>query len=339
MGYLCVGLVAGLLLTPERRLLGRRNFWFGVGIAALLFLPHILWEFAHGFPSIEFMRNATLQKNALITPWAFLLGQFDETGKAGALLWLLGLLYGFVHPEGRQYRFIGWMYVAIFVLMISTRAKVYYLTPIYPALIALGAVHLEKWLRRISWRWLRAAAFAPVLGFGLLSLPFALPVLPVETFIRYQRFLGATPPQEERKAMGILPQYYADMFGWVEMVQTVAAAYDSLSPREREVAAISMNNYGEAAAIDFFGPRYGLPKAISGHNNYWLWGPRGHTGEVVIRLGGDEEKMRQIYADVRPVGTFEAAYCMPYENHQVVYVCRRRHVSLPDDWKNWKHFE
>lgn len=138
--------------------------------------------------------------------------------------------------------------------------------------------------------------------------------------------------------MGLLPQYYADMFGWEKMVAGIAAAYDSLSPQEKRVAALMMNNYGEAAAIDFFGRRYGLPKAISGHNNYWLWGPRGLTGEVVIRLGGDEARMRQTYADVRRVGAFHDDYGMPYEN-QSIYVCRKRHVALSQAWEGFKAFQ
>jgi hypothetical protein len=339
IGFLCIGLVAGMLLTPMRRHLTGRWFWSGAVIAALLFLPHVLWEVAHGFPSIEFMRNAALEKNAPITAWSFLLGQFDATGEAAAALWILGLFYCFVPRNGRRYRFVGWMYVAIFVLMVAGHAKAYYLSPVYPTLLAFGALHLETWARQRRWRWIKPFAFVPIVAIGVVNLPFAMPVLPVDTFIRYQSRLGATPSTEERQEMGALPQYYADMFGWEKMVATIAAAYQGLSPEEREVAAIVMDNYGEAGAIDFFGPRHGLPKAICGHNNYWIWGPRDRTGEVIIRLGGNEERMRQAYADFQRVGTFTDEYCMPYENNKPVYVCRRRHIPLSHNWEIWKHFE
>jgi hypothetical protein len=339
IGFLCIGLAAGLLLTPERRYLARPWLWLGAAIASALFLPHALWEVAHRFPSLEFMRNAALEKNAPITPWGFLLGQFDQTGKGGSVVWLMGLLFCFAHREGRRYRLFGWMYVAIFTVMAMGHAKAYYLSPICPALMAFGAVGIEAWSRERRWTWMKPLAFALVLGFGIVSVPFALPVLPVETFIRYQRFLGVTPAQEEREAMGALPQYYADMLGWETMVAAIAAAYDSLSPQEKKVTALSMNNYGEAGAIDFFGARYGLPKAICGHNNYWLWGPRGLTGEVVIRLGGDEKKMRESYADVRRAGVFHAEHCMPYEDNQPIYVCRKRHIPLTQVWAGFKHFE
>jgi hypothetical protein len=338
IGFLCIGLAGGLLITRERRLLRSRWPWLAAGLAVLIFLPHVLWEWQHGFPTIEFMRNAEETKNIQMTPWHFLLSQFDETGRAAAVLWVLGLVYCLLHRDAKLYRLFGWMYLVIFAFMVTRNAKAYYLTPIYPLLWAFGAVGLEKFAERRGRRWLAPVAVGLLVLSGMISLPFALPVLPVDTFIAYQRMLGATPPQEERQEMGALPQYYADMFGWPAMVGAIAAAYDSLTPSEQSSCAILMNNYGEAGAVDFFGRDRNLPKAISGHNNYWLWGPRGLTGEVVIRLGGDVEKMRANYAEVRQVGVFHDDYCMPYEN-QPVFVLKRRHASLAQDWPSFKHYE
>jgi hypothetical protein len=123
------------------------------------------------------------------------------------------------------------------------------------------------------------------------------------------------------------------------MVAAIADAYRLLDPEEQAKCSIFCNNYGEAGAVDFYGPRYGLPKAISGHNNYWIWGPRGAEGEVVIRLGGSIEAMREAYENVVQAGVFRDEYCMPYENDQPIWICRSRHTSLKHDWANFKHFE
>jgi hypothetical protein len=147
------------------------------------------------------------------------------------------------------------------------------------------------------------------------------------------------PSTPEKKQLSRLPQFYADMFGWEKMAAAVADAYNTLSPDEKTKCAILVNNYGEAGAIDFFGRRYNLPKAISGHNNYWLWGPRNATGEIVIRMSGSKETILKSYREVIQVGLFNDAYCMPYENNMPVWICRNRVTPLKDDWVQFKHYE
>jgi hypothetical protein len=206
-------------------------------------------------------------------------------------------------------------------------------------LFALGGVALEKFLIGFRRRWLRPVVLSLVFLSGILLAPFAIAVLPVESFIAYSRLLGAAPSTPEKKELGRLPQHFADMFGWEKMAAVVAAAYDTLAPAERAQCAILARNYGEAGAIDFFGPKYGLPGAISGHNNYWLWGPRGATGEVVIRLGGSPELMKKSYRDLIQAGRFHDDYCMPYENDLAVWVLKGRRTPLSADWAEFKAYE
>jgi hypothetical protein len=339
IGFFCIGLFFGLLLTHQRKQLLSKWFWLGGAIACIIFLPHIIWEIRNQVPSLEFMHNASEHKNAPISPLEFFLGQFREIGFSNAILWLPGLYYFFFHKDGKKYRLLGWMYVAIFAVMITHNMKVYYLSPIYPVLLAGGALYLEMCIKRIGSRWLKPVlVYNAVIG-GLIAAPFAVPVLPVETFIQYQKFLGLTPQQNERSKVGVLPQYYADMFGWENMVYVIAQAYHSLSPEEQAHCAILTNNYGEAGAVDLLGGRYNLPKAISGHNNYWIWGPRDATGKVVIRLGGSIETIRETYSEVYQSGTIKNDYSMPYESDLPVYICKGRHASLQDDWAEFKHFE
>jgi hypothetical protein len=180
------------------------------------------------------------------------------------------------------------------------------------------------------------AAIVLVIG-GAITAPYVLPILPPETFIRYARVMHLEPPRTENHRMGPLPQQYADMFGWPEMAAAVARAYDTLTPEEKTKCAIFAQNYGQAGAIDHFGPAYGLPNAISGHQSYFLWGPRGATGEVLIVLDDDRETLEQLFADVRPAGEVTHPYSMPYE-HWTIHICRKPKVSMNELWpkvKKW----
>ena len=168
----------------------------------------------------------------------------------------------------------------------ATHGKTYYPSGIYPTLLAFGALRIEEWFKNAL---ARGAMLTGVVTLGCLAAPLTLPILPVDVFLRYQKAIGFTPSAGERQVLGVLPQYYADMFGWREMAEQIAGVYRALPPEDRAHAVFYGENYGEAAAIDVFGPSLGLPPAIAGANNYCLLGgPRGHDGEeVIIIIGGD----------------------------------------------------
>lgn len=179
---------------------------------------------------------------------------------------------------------------------------------------------------------------------ALVALPFALPVLPVEKFIRYERILGMTPKAEERSALGALPQDYADQFGWEEMVKTVAEIYHGLPKAEQDSCVIYVRNYGEAAAIDFFGKRYGLPNALCAHNSYWYWGPGTKTGNIAIIFGNtldaraSLENLRAAYRQVELAATTKCDYCMPFENDRAIFICRGMRTTFQDIWPRERFF-
>jgi hypothetical protein len=172
---------------------------------------------------------------------------------------------------------------------------------------------------------------------NLIALPMALPVFPPATMARYVAWLGVEV-KDERSKTGRLPQFYADRFGWETMVATVATVYRSLPTEERAKCAIFAENYGEAGAIDFLGPRYGLPKSISGHNNYWLWGPRDYSGEVVIVIGGDLADEERSFAQVETAATVKSENAMPFESDLPVYICRKLRKPLKTVWPSVKKF-
>ncbi|HEV8200240.1 MAG TPA: hypothetical protein VGS03_09480 [Candidatus Polarisedimenticolia bacterium] len=212
--------------------------------------------------------------------------------------------------------------------------------------MAAGGCAVEVMARRRRLGWLKPLTVAAVVLFGFVAMPFAIPVLPVEKFIAWQKALGQTPKAQERNALADLPQYYADMFGWEETVAKVAAIYQSLTPEEQRHTAIYARNYGEAAAVDFFGARYGLPRATCGHNNYWYWGPPPDDTQVLIVFGNSNDPTAAL-ADLRRPDRCEEAtledvttceHCMPFESRRPLLVCRRPRFTLRQIWPGEKNF-
>jgi len=205
-------------------------------------------------------------------------------------------------------------------------------------LFAAGAIGLERIThgRRIG-DWARIIYVALVIAVGALLLPFSTPVLSPEDYLRYQKTLGIQPPAFENQRNGPLPQWYADEFGWPEMVEKVARVYNSLPPEERARTAIFSNGWGEAAAVDFYGPQFGLPMAISKHNSYWIWGPRDYDGSTVIilRSGGRDEP--SLFESVESVGRVEHPYSRRDEYFDIL-LCRGLKKKLKDIWPGLKEF-
>jgi len=340
MGFFLIGLGVGLLLTPQRKQLLSKWFWMGAVLGGLMVVPHLLWEARNGFPTAEFIHNVTYLKNRPTTAWEFFLGQFREVG----ILWLFGLAFTFVHKPARTFRFFGFMYLAVFLLMAFQNSKAYYLSPIYPIFFASAGCMIASLSTRSLLGWLRPVALTLVLAYGVVSTPFTIPILPVDTYVSYQRFLGVTVEREERGPAGILPQHYADMFGWPEMVDTVARVYESLPPEERAKCMIYVRNYGEAGAIDFFGAERGLPQATCTHNSYWFWKPQSWTGEVAIIFGTSNDTtecfndLRQLFDRVELSAVTRCDYAMPYENLRPIFICRGAKLTLEQLWERDKHF-
>jgi hypothetical protein len=172
---------------------------------------------------------------------------------------------------------------------------------------------------------------------GAVLAPIGLPVMPPDAFLRYMDTLGIPLPRTERSHTAALPQHYADQFGWEEMVAEVARIYHSLPPEERAKTAIFGDNYGQAGAVDFFGPRYGLPKAISPHQTYYLWGPRDYTGEIAIVIGSLRSDVEAACEQVEEAAVLNHPYALPYENRPI-YVCRRLKTPLPELWPRLKRW-
>lgn len=332
------GVFAGLLLSSARRQLLTPWPWLGGALAGLIALPHVLWQIRNGWPTLEFIANATADKNIALSPLAFLAEQVVQVHPLTLPVWLGGLVFCLVTREARPFRLFGWAYLAALAVLLAQASKAYYLAPAYPMLFAAGAVAWERWTARRGLGWVRVAFAVLLLVGGIVTAPLAVPVFPEDPYIRYAERLGIQPSSGERHRMGRLPQHFADMHGWPELVETVAKVYNSLPEAERRRCAIFGQNYGEAGAIDLLGGQHGLPDALSAHNNYYLWGPRGFTGECVIVLGDDAPTLSKLFEEVTPVAEHRCADCMPYEE-MTIHLCRRLRVPMAELWPQIKHYD
>jgi hypothetical protein len=332
------GLIVGLLLTPQRRALA--SPWFGIGgvIALLIFLPNLSWNIQHHFPFLELQRNIRHSgRDVRLGPLGFFGQEILSMHPLTLPVWLGGLWFYFFSKPGRPFRVLGWAWVFTAAVIVLLSPRVYYLFPAFPVLFAGGAVTWEKWLVRphLS-RWKFAWVASMVVTAAILA-PLAIPVLPPQTYIRYTKALHLAQPAIETHRLGPLPQIFADQFGWEEMVAVVARVYNELPAEVRPKTAIFARTYGQAGAIDLFGPRYGLPPAISGHQSYFLWGPRDYTGESMIVMAGNPREIESLFASVQKVASVYHPYSMPYQHFDVFY-CRGLRQPLSEIWpqvKTW----
>lgn len=340
MLYFGLAVFIAVLLTPARRYLLTPWPWLGGAIALLFLLPYVIWEVSHGWPTLEFWASYS-EKVDKAGPLEFLIEQIVTMQPPTLPLWLAGLYYYLFSRDGRPYRALGWIYIVLFVLFVVQNARFYFLAPAYPMLFAAGAVALERFVARRNWNWLKPSYVAVLVVSGIVVAPITvLPVLPVETLARITGAAGGDAGvQVETREVGQLPQNFADRFGWENLVATVDRVYEELPAEERDRACILTGNYGEAGAIDFFGPRHGLPGAISGHNSYYIWGPGDCTGEVVISVGVPRERLEEVFGEVEQADTVRCRYCMPDEDNMPVYACREPKIPFKEAWPRFEHYD
>ncbi|HUJ29828.1 MAG TPA: glycosyltransferase family 39 protein [Candidatus Acidoferrum sp.] len=328
-------LIAGLLLTGNQSILRSKWLWLGGLVALALFFPNLLWEARHGWPQIGVVRNAQEYKNVHVGPLRFLAEQVLFLNPASLPVWGAGLAWYFAARDARPSRFLGWSYLIVLAIFIVFDGKTYYVLPAYPVLAAAGGVVWER-AASVPQRRLRAAVVTLLIAGGLATIPFGVPILPVDTFLRYMQAFPGLRIKTERDATAPLPQLYADMFGWRNLAETVARVYRSLPADEQPDCAILGGNYGEAGAIDYYGPALGLPKAISGHNSYFDWGSRNYSGACVILIGERADRYKALFGEVELAAVVQNPHAMPVEQNIVVYVCRKPRAPLSALWPNFK---
>jgi len=337
--WLGAGLAAGLVISPERRVLKTAGPFLAAAIAGLLFAPHLLWQAANGWPTLEFIRNAGADKMAVSSVRQYVFAQLQILGPGSALIALIGFVSLARRSDDRRLSVFVLAWVVIFlILALNGTSRAGYMAPAYTWLFAGGGIAIERWASSRSRVWIPAVAVALIVA-GVSFAPLVLPILPVEQYVRYARAMGIAPSTEERKELAALPQFFADMNGWPSFVQSIEQAAALLPPDARARAAFFGGNYGEAGAVEVLGPGpSGLP-VYSSHNNYWLWGPPPEMVDAIVVITDHPERLASRFEHVTRAGATDCGYCMPYENHRTIYIAWGKRSSWAQLWPALKHYD
>jgi hypothetical protein len=301
MLFLGAAVTLGLLLTPQRKYLFDRWALIGGLVALLIASPYILWQIPRGWPTVEFLAGMRRMVTEQIPSVVFLIGQVFYLHPLNFPIWLAGLGWFFLAKEARPFRVFGWVYVLILVFLLVVKSKIYYFAPVYPVLLAAGAVAIERWVNQRGVRWLKLALPAVLVAGGLAFAPAVLPVLPLDKTDAYLTAATAGLLKNARE----LTNLFHDERGWENQAKVVAEVFHRLSPEEQADCIIFAGNFGEAGAIDFYGPALGLPPATAIHQNYYFWGPPAKSGTVFIFVDGGRDTLERNFGDVQQAATIK----------------------------------
>lgn len=326
-------LVLSLLLSGKWRLVFNKWFVFGSLIAFIIFLPNIIWQMLNGFPSIEFYRNITVDKNVYTPPLEFIKMQLMFMSPINALIWIPGIFYLLISKNLREFRFLGALFLIIFILMLVTgSSRPDRVTFAYPAVFAGGALFFENFIQRYNVLKVLKFLLIFLLYAGLiLFVPLFIPYLTYEQNASYVNFIGINT-ELEKGNKPLLTQLLADRIGWEERVALVNKAYQKLSEDEKKRTIIVGSNYGQAGALEFYGKKYNFPRVVSGHNNYYLWN-KGMLNDKSIAISLEHpDGLHGALEEFESVDTINAVYTNPYvtfhENNLTVFICRNPKIPF-----------
>ncbi|MGH7416574.1 MAG: glycosyltransferase family 39 protein, partial [Candidatus Rokuibacteriota bacterium] len=331
VAFIGLAIVAGVLLSPLRTALLTPWPWLGLASALAVGAPSLVGQIRLGFPVLAQMADLRASQLDRIGPADFFLGQL-LWGPA-VLLAAIGLYGLLAHSALRPFRALGWSCVAAFALLVLLQGKPYYAGPLYPTLFAAGALLFERAAEGLAGEILQVGTVAILLAFAVGTLPLGVPILPPPAMAKYAQALGVEAAVRTNTGeMLSLPQDYADMLGWEEQVATVARVYHTLPDDLRRHAVLVAGNYGEAGALDFYGPRYGLPEVVSPAGSYWFFGPGDRPGRVVITIGVSQDDLRRFFDSVATAATVSHAWSVPEERDLTVNVGTRPRTTLQRLW-------
>jgi 4-amino-4-deoxy-L-arabinose transferase-like glycosyltransferase len=322
IAFLIAGLAIGFVaaLGPFRGrsrprspapLAGGRYLLAAGAVMVVLIAPNIIWQAVYGVPNIGVFRH--LEQFAWTLRLVYWPAQVFYTSIVLAPLWARGLRRLLRDASLRP---TGIAVVVVLGTQFVLGGKPYYPAGIYPLLFAAGAAGLSLTAARVT-RYCIA---------GLLATLVSLPVLPAAA-------MSFRPLQAVNPELG-------EQVGWPREVRLVADVYESLPPAQRARTALLAGNYGQAGAIDHFGPALGLPQAYSGHNNFWLWGPPPAGDTAVVAIGVDPSLLRATFASVRPVARYTNG--LGISNHEegtLVYVATGLRTSWAAAWPAFRHYD
>ena len=328
MAFFGVATVIGLLLTPHRKQLLNKWLWIGGLIALAIVAPGLWWQFEKDWPTLQFIIGMNRGVMARIPRLVFVLGQVVYQNPATLPVWLAGLWFLLFSQAGKPYRIFGWVYAIIFLFMFIVKSKIYYLSPAYPMMLGAGAVAIADAFSKPGHMWARVAAVGVLVAGGAVMAPLGLPILPID---KLDGYVGTVTGGMLKNVYELTGTYH-DQFGWKNQAESVAKVYHSLPPEDQASCMIIAGNFGQAGAIDFYGPALGLPPVTAGHQNYFFWARPEEDKRVAVAFGVDMEDPEMFFSDIQEAAVITCSEAVPSEQHVPVYVCREPKASLREVW-------
>lgn len=343
IAFIGAGVLVALLLGAGRRALLGPWPWVALAIALAIGSPSVVGQVRLGFPVVAQMHDLQGSQLEHVSYASFFTGQLFMLGPAFVIA-AIGLGALLVARRARAFRAVGWACATAFVIVMLLHGKPYYVGPIYPALIGAGAAAIGAWAERARAAHraslaviVQAAAVVLVVAYGALSLPLGLPIVPPAPMARYAATLGVTAAVKNNQGEVLsLPQDYADMLGWEAQVAAVARVYRALPDSDRSRVVILAENYGEAGAIDYYGPKYGLPSAVAPTGSYWFFGPGTKPGDVIIKVGGDRNDLTPYFRSVEVAARVSEPWVVPEERDLSIWICRQPYRTLQALWPRFE---
>ena len=330
--FFIAGLVVAVLLTRTRKALRSPWLWGGVALALLIYLPNLVWQIQHDFISLDFLGAIHARDIDWGRADSYLSDQLYITSNPLMLpLWIAGLVWCLILPAGRRFRALGWMFLVTFALLFLARGRGYYIAPAYAVFIAAGAAWWEGWLTGRRQR-IRRAGWA--FSWGLLTVAALLGVVLVKPIVPIGSPLWATTSDVNGEAR--------EMIGWPELAEQVAGIYQDIPDTAKPGTVILAGNYGEAGALDLYGPALGLPRVISGSNSLWARGYGDPEPETMIVVGFELPYAQRFFQNCKTVGRVSSTYGVKNEestSHTGLFVCTEPRQPWPAMWNDMQWFQ
>lgn len=328
--FYVAGLAVGVFATPLRAQLRSKWLWIGAALSIAIAAPNLLWQIRHDWISLDFLQFIHARDVRIGRTDEYWIDQLQvSTNLFAAPLAILGLFVLLFSERGRRHRILGLMFVVPLLLFGLAKGRAYYTGPLYPMLLAAGAADLQRWagglrpvMRRVAWGTMTMLLLA-----GSIVVPIVLPLVPVNS--KYWAFVN--------EQNGDL----REEIGWPELAAEVARIFHGLDPMERQQAGIFCGNYGEAGAINLYGPALGLPPVVSGINSYWLRGPGDPSIRTFVVVGADRESLEEACGSVVLAGQITNSLGVKNEEterHREIFVCRELRQPLAKMWPRLRSF-
>jgi 4-amino-4-deoxy-L-arabinose transferase-like glycosyltransferase len=309
---LLASVVAGLAVERRRDLLVTRWAAVGGAVALAIAAPHLIWQAANGWPQVEMARALSErlggENRAELLPQQVLL-----IGFLALWLWPAGVRWLAYGPAGRRFRPLLWAWPVGLAVVFVTGGRPYYAAPLSLMVMLVGVRALGDRAATIAW---------PLAIAALVTVPLALPVLPVST----------------ARVTSAVNDTTAETLGWPDLTAQVAAVVDGLPRGERDDVVILTASYGEAGAVDRFGPSLGLPPAFSAHNGYYDFRRPDDDLATVVGVRYEPRELAPYFASCARVARVDNGRGIENEAQGTpIVVCRGLRDPWSETWPRLRH--